>query len=328
MTHPPDDTDLRVAIEGVLTVQGMPRRVVAIRRRPSVYRTSFPIEEIDAEMDDGTVVALVLKDPDRDALTETAHRAKPAFLHNPDREIEVYRSILPSAPPGPPTFYGTIADPVTSRERLLLERVEGRELYQVGEFTVWQEAARWLARLHTGFVGSPPAARLLAYDADFYRLWPSRAVAFAAPAALSRMKWLAGRYDRVVERLLALPPTLLHGEFYASNVLAQETPSGLRICPIDWEMAAWGPGLFDLAALTAGKWTDFERESLARAYHEMLGTAGAANGSVENLLNALDSCRLHLAIQWMGWSEGWTPPAEHAHDWLGEALMLAEKLGL
>jgi thiamine kinase-like enzyme len=30
---------------------------------------------------------------------------------------------------------------------------------------------------------------------------------------------------------------------------------GWRVCPVDWEMAAVGPGLIDLAALTAGWWT-------------------------------------------------------------------------
>ena len=61
------------------------------------------------------------------------------------------------------------------------------------------------------------------YDADFYRLWLRRALAFA-PAGRARrgLGWLAGRYERVVERLAALPATFIHGEFYASNVLVQE----------------------------------------------------------------------------------------------------------
>jgi hypothetical protein len=45
-------------------------------------------------------------------------------------------------------------------------------------------------------------------------------------------------------------------------------------------------------------------------------------------IESLDVCRLHLAIQWLGWSTDWTPPKEHAHDWLGEAIALARKLGV
>src|SRR3712207_8110337 len=36
---------------------------------------------------------------------------------------------------------------------LFLERVQGLELYQVGEFMVWQQVARWLAVMHTRFAG-------------------------------------------------------------------------------------------------------------------------------------------------------------------------------
>ena len=101
------------------------------------------------------------------------------------------------------------------------------------------------------------------------------------------------------------------------------------MCPVDWEMAAVGPGLVDLAALTAGGWTADERTALALAYHAALAQAGGPPPArEEEFLTALDYCRLHLAVQWSGWSSGWSPPAEHAQDWLGEALSLAEKLGL
>ena len=94
---------------------------------------------------------------------------------------------------------------------------------------------------------------------------------------------------------------------------------------MDWELAGWGPGLFDLAALTAGKWSDADRTALARAYHEGLGPSA---GPFAELLAALDWCRLHVAVRWVGWAGDWSPPAEHAHDWLAEAAALADKLGL
>jgi aminoglycoside phosphotransferase (APT) family kinase protein len=101
---------------------------------------------------------------------------------------------------------------------------------------------------------------------------------------------------------------------------------GLRVCPVDWEMAALGPGLIDLAALTAGGWTSDEREKLALAYHAALGSHETP--PLDAFLVVLDYCRLHLAVRWLGWSQDWTPPPEHAQDWLGEALGLAEKLGV
>jgi hypothetical protein len=46
------------------------------------------------------------------------------------------------------------------------------------------------------------------------------------------------------------------------------------------------------------------------------------------MLRSLDYCRLHIAVQWLGWSEDWQPPSAHTHNWLGETLQLAQKLRL
>jgi thiamine kinase-like enzyme len=142
------------------------------------------------------------------------------------------------------------------------------------------------------------------------------------------IKWLAKRYDRVVERLLTLPVTFIHGEFYASNVLVNNTGGKLRVCPVDWELAGVGPGLIDLTALVSGGWSAEEKEALAKAYHAELTLRDERSMDLEEVLIALDYCRLHLAVQWLGWASEWSPPPEHAHDWLGEALSLAEKLEL
>ena len=122
------------------------------------------------------------------------------------------------------------------------------------------------------------------------------------------------------------PSTLIHGEFYASNILIQETREGRRICPVDWEMAAVGPGLIDLAALSSGAWAERERTEMAVAYHDVLLSEGGPRFPFEDLLPALDDCRLHLAIRWLGWAPVWSPPPENAHDWLGEAIALSEKM--
>jgi aminoglycoside phosphotransferase (APT) family kinase protein len=141
--------------------------------------------------------------------------------------------------------------------------------------------------------------------------------------------WLAERYDRVVEHLMALPVTIIHGEFYASNVLVQERArEPLRVCPVDWEMAAVGPGLMDLAALIAGGWSEEEKRALALAYRKALMPGDSWPPAPDAFLTALEYCRLHVAVQWLGWFGQRRPYSAHAQDWLGEALRLAEKLGL
>jgi aminoglycoside phosphotransferase len=275
------------------------RQVTKVERNPSPYRTSFPLEELRIELADGTRLQLVRKDLRRSALGVIAHRVKPEFLHDPGREIEAYR-LLAGPRLGTPACYGA------GRGWILLEKVPGVELAQIGELDDWRRAARWLARLHATFAETPPSSRLLLdHDAAYYRLWPQRAAARAP-----QVEWIAARYEAVVERLVALPRTLIHGEFYASNVLV----AGERVAPVDWEMAAVGPGLVDLAALVTG-WKGEERAAIVAAYP-----------GVDDL--AMAACRLHLALQWLGWSTDWTPPPAQAYDWLAEVREAAERLGL
>jgi hypothetical protein len=68
-----------------------------------------------------------------------------------------------------------------------------------------------------------------------------------------------------------------------------------------------------------GDWTDDDRVEIAGGYLE---TAPALHEE------DLDLCRLHVAVQRLGWSVGWQPPREHAHRWLEEAQGLSDRLGL
>jgi Phosphotransferase enzyme family len=324
--------DMRDELECVLReYYGAPRTITRFQSRPSEYRSSFPLDELEVVLDDGTRLQLIFKNLTE--LLEPARRAKPPFLINPLREIETYRTILSPDRLGTAICYGAAATPEAGRCWLLLEKVPGIELYQFGELAVWEQVARWLAELHTekawAVNGRGPGVPLLRYDAEFCRLWLERASrSMAGDKSAHLLERLAKRYDRVTGCLSELPATFLHGEFYASNVLIQKAEQGLRVCAIDWEMAAAGPGLLDLAALISGKWSEEEKQHLALSYYTELEEAGVAKLPLDEFFNALDYCRLQLAVQWLGWSTGWTPPPEHLHDWLSEASFLAEKLGL
>jgi Phosphotransferase enzyme family len=285
--------EVRSTVEGALCRHfGRARRIVEFRRAPSQYRSSFALEDLTVRLDDGRSLEILFKDVSPSGLSDAARAAKPAFLSDPRREIRTYSEALNPSRLGTAVCYGAIEDGDSGRFWLFIEKVAGRELYQVGEIGIWRQVAVWLAGLHGYFAPQVESFRgtipLLKYDGDFYRLWPKRALAFLSRAvsaeARRRLERIAAGYDRVVERLTALPVTLIHGEFYASNVLVQETPAGLS-----------------------------EKAELAMAY-------GAPP--------SLDYCRLHLAMQWLGWAENWSPPPEHSHDWLNEALTLAEQLGL
>lgn len=333
--------DLRAALEGSLTQHfKRPFRVVRLQRRLSNYRSSFSLEELDLELDDGTTLELVFKDLSRQALLDEARLAKPPFLYDPLREIDLYQTVLDPERLGTAVCYGSVVDHELGRYWLFLERVPGERLRYVGDLSIWEQATHHLAGLHNHFADRPELLagsrpRLSHYDRGYYELWLGRALEFVHATGgnlLSgdshRLKRLAGNYGRVIERLLALPVTLIHAEYYPANVLIHERGPSLRICPVDWETAGVGPGLIDLAALTAGDWTEQQRTALAMSYYRQLARGPTLVPSWEEFLTALDCCEMHLAVQWLGWSAEWSPPPEEARNWLGDALRLADKLGL
>jgi hypothetical protein len=305
--------------------------IVRLKGESCADQTSFNLIDLEIEFADGNVLRLLLKDLGIRNLHETARRVKPGFLYDPLREIKTYEEILGRNRLGTAHSYGAVVRPEEDLYWLFLEKISGLRLCQVRDFSAWLEAARWLAHLHTQFAGETEhlnrSAPLVRYDAAFYRLWLERFSNFQS-AALRPAGWepLVASYEEAIERLIRLPSTLIHGEFYASNILVEETREGCRIRPVDWETAAIGPGLIDLAALTSGAWSERERTEMAATYHGALLSEGMADVSLDELLLAVDDCRLHLAIRWLGWAPDWSPPRENRHDWLGEAISLSEKM--
>jgi Ser/Thr protein kinase RdoA (MazF antagonist) len=255
-----------------------------VERSPFAYATSWPIEEVAVAQPDGTRLTVLVK-------RYEGELPRPPGLFDPRREAAAYRLVADAAPRLWASGAGWIA----------VEKLAGIPLWQSGAQHDWQAAARWAARLHARFAAAPPprAAPLLCHDRPYYEAILRRAAVDGG---------LTGAARRAIDLLVALPRTLVHGELYPSNVLV----AGERIAAVDWEMAALGPGVVDLAALVTG--FDSERSAaLVRAY-------GGADP------RDLAAARLLLALQWLGWSSGWTAPPEHRHDWLAEAHAAAALL--
>jgi aminoglycoside phosphotransferase (APT) family kinase protein len=298
-----------------------------VRREPYRYATSAALEDVRVlTAAGGEGDRLILKDLSRESLLDDALRTKPAFLHEPLRELETYRRIIGPEGIGP-RCAAAVSEPDRARYWLLLERVAGVELWQIGGLDVWREVARWLASFHARFAGRLDELRaanphLIDYAAEWFRSWRDRAVEALAgsdDARAGRLVDSLERYDEVVGRLESLPRAFVHGELYPSNVLVVADARPPAVYPVDWEMAGIGPALLDLAALSGG-YADAERGAIVDAY---IGAAGLADDRA-----GLAACRLALALQWLGWSPGWRPPDEHSHDWLGEALDAIAELEL
>lgn len=341
-SRPADSATLVKVLQSELSHHfGRPTEVRKLDRRPFEYSTSFALEALDVTLADGVRLELVFKDLGPASLSAHASEIRPPGIYDPRREIALYQTTLTGGRFGVPVCFATVADDRTGRYWLFLERVQGARLCHVGDFAAWQDAARWLAGLHASYPADSlddlldRGLPLLQHDDAFYQLWADRArrhVANMPNVAADRrraLELITDRYDVVVGHLTGLPATLIHGEFYGSNILVRDdphVPSHSRICPVDWEMAAVGPGLLDLAALTSGTWTAAARQAMTSAYRSATVARGLEVPPLPRLLELLDWSQLHLAIQWLGWSDDWQAPPDQAQDWLNEAIRFGRDL--
>lgn len=264
-----------------------------VGRSPFPYTTTWPIEQVRLIRPNGEPLTVLVK-----RYSRAAGHEKPSGLLDRGRETAAYQ-LLAGAGMTTARCYAA------GEGWIVVERLPGAPLWQSGSLDDWCRAARWAAELHARFSPSPPRnRRLLRHDRAHYETIADRALGRVGPTAGG----LADAVARAIGRLLVLPRTLIHGELYPSNVIIGRD----RIAAVDWEMAGLGPGALDLAALVTG-WDAAAARAIAAAY----GVVDAAD---------LSAARLLLALQWLGWSRDWRPPAEHEHDWLAEAHAAAEGL--
>jgi Ser/Thr protein kinase RdoA (MazF antagonist) len=328
----------RFVESAVGNVRGIPAQLVRLERKLSDYHSSFAIEELSAVFADEPRLELIFKNLSSHGLLDNALQIRPCFEYEPSREILVYRDILSDAGLGTATCYGAWIDFEKPRYWLLLEKVVGDELYKIGEFSIWCEAARWLAKMHrklASFVEPyQRGSRILRHDAAYYQGWIERALEIVEKRenlprktnTRPESQWLEDQCRLAIRHICELPVAIIHGEFYPSNILIRPPGYPIRICPIDWETAAIGPALIDLAALIGGNWTEQQKQELAIAYYEALSPEIATWGNLQDFAKALQSCELLLAMKWLGWSSNWQPPPEHRFDWFAEAMRLARAI--
>jgi aminoglycoside phosphotransferase (APT) family kinase protein len=265
--------DLRRALEPIVADRCGARNVIAtIDRSRCDASSSYASDLVTVRLTGGEELRFFLKD-------FSASQYRKEEPQQRDRELRVYRDLLAGAGLGTATYDGCIWEESRGRYWLILDFVGWTPLTHC-EFGYWRAAAGWLGRLHGYFAEHldrlRPCAFLLRHDSDFF--WSRARLALAAVSLLSsslarRVEMLLKHYDQCVEIMASQPPTLVHGSYKPRHILVDVRTEPPRVCPVDWELAAAGSALYDLAFISAG----FEPEWLERMLDAYRDEATAHN---------------------------------------------------
>jgi hypothetical protein len=266
------------------------RGTVIVEREPNVCTSRFGTEVITCRDSDGAMHRLLCKYGPTTAGSGHGHRGGVAY------EGAVYRHALEPERMGTARLWALHDDPEEGLSWLLIEYFEDAERANWDPAAI-VPAARWLAHFHARMarrLDAPELRFLLRYDEGYLAPWAARAQQLLGETARRRFVWwprLSELFRECVKLLLGAPLTVIHGEFYPSNVLR----AAGEIRPVDWESAAVGAGEIDLASLVEGWPAKLGRECV-ESYRAIRWPQGAP-ASFERVL---DAARVYLALRWLG----------------------------
>lgn len=281
------------------------RKLASVDRSP-LDSTWYRIESVTATLDSGEQVKFFLKD------FGSYKHDKGRMVARRERERFFYKEIFPNGELGLPGF---VAD-LWSEQRtwLILEFVDAVPLGWT-ELETWYEAAAWLGRWQTEVADRLQslrdsghfAARDHAYFDRIVRNATAGAARFGEEVA-RKVEGAVPAYLKGAEQLIRQPQILVHGAFRPHQILVDPEQTPVRICPTDWEIAALGSCLYDLAALTEG----FDEPSLETFLDRYLAEAawlGEDPPDLSDLQLAIKTCSTHRTLKWIAQGEkrGFSP---------------------
>jgi aminoglycoside phosphotransferase (APT) family kinase protein len=318
--------ELRQSVELALArVTGNAAPVAAIHRRGFPGATSYAVEILTVELATGDAVDIFLKDFGQSRLP------KDAAAERRERELRVYEDLLEDQELGTARFYGGHWDEAAAHFWLMLEFVEGKPLRDC-RFEYWPAAAAWLGRLHGRFRRQRDRLRgcgfLVLHDADYFALAAERAVravSDVSDALARRLTAVLEGYDAILAVLSREPETLVHGSYRPQNVLVGRSSEPARICPTDWELAAFGRSTYDLAFVCDG-FRPPKLDALFDAYQREVESSGLSVRGRNELRHEVDCFRLHKRLNSLGHLHQWRRPLETATKVVASAEALAARL--
>ena len=269
-------------------------RSAALRSLPAPRASSYGVRRVAVDLPGGRTLDVLVKSFD------VSPHAVDVALRRGARERYVYETVLAGRELGTARLHGVVWDDDGGRHWLLLEYVGGHPCYALENRIA---AAAWLGRLHAGVAGHVDefarSGRLLSYDGSYFRDTAER----ARQAVESRSRLLRRRldtvltgYDALAEAMASGRPTLVHGSCRSANVLVDARRTPVRVCPLDWELAATGPPLHDLAFL-ADRYDRAGAARLCRTYAAQVAAAGLPVPGTARMLEEIEHLRLHKVLR-------------------------------
>jgi hypothetical protein len=170
---------------------------------------------------------------------------------------------------------------------------------------------------------------LVRHDAEFFTSRAEaalQAVGEFSEALEDRLRFLLGGYGSVVEAMVNQPRTLVHGSYRPNNILVPAESTTRPIVPVDWELAAMGAPLYDLAFLADG-FRPPDLDTLLDAYRRRADLEGLFVPDPEELHHLLGCFQLHKVLKslsdsvLLGFSQKTVEKLMDTAEQLGQRLM-------
>jgi hypothetical protein len=294
-----DENALRQYLEDIVPdICGRRSAIVNIHRRRSDYSSWYASDIITVQLVNGLEIKIFLKD------FGSYQRPKEGMEQRREREVSVYRNLLSEAELGTPEFYGSVWDEPKGRFWLLLEFVNGIPVKHCN-FEYWVEAAGWLGKMHGYFAQKSNRLKacdfLLEHGAHFFWSTVERALQAVSQISTSladRMKNMIYGYDQLVTVMTSQPLTLVHGAYLPSQILVDIEDGNLRVCPTDWELAAFGSALYDFSFLVDG-FNPPQWDRLWEAYRQSAAKYSIPVPEMDEMRYIVDCFGLHKIMNWL-----------------------------
>ena len=309
----------------VAALYGEQTTLTDIHVEPSAEATFYGIDIITLGLENRPELRIVRKN------FSSYHYEKDRMAERRDREVFVYRDLLPGSGLGTAEYYGSVHDETKCNYWLFLEYVEGTTV-DYCKFETWVSATAWLGKFHAFFskrINELETIDVLGrHESDYFLAVADQAMFAVTEVSLAlgrRIEPIVRDYQAAVENMIRQPRTLVHGAYLPGQVLYNNRSQPARICPLDWELAAIGSGGYDLSCIVDG----FEGPQLAHlldAYREEASCNGLTVISDDSMIQILGCFRLHRRLNWLMKSVDRRYPDQTVEKLVSDAEALARQV--